>query len=153
MSMSNKVSPVTANEQKLLTFQHRYEHCYSQLGIRYPARRLARCMMANAGGWSARSLAYYTASSLSSVRRGLARMQANGDAAREANGWELTESAKLIIVLIHRECIEIASGRQAGFSDELLHRMTNRYKYLKIQKNAATIDFSSAGIIDLMPHG
>ena len=153
MSMSNKFSPVSADEQKVLTFQHRYEHCYSQLGIRCPARRLARCMMANTGGWSARSLAYYTASSLSSVRRGLSRMEANGDATREANGWELTEPARIIIVQIHRECIKIASGREAGFSEELLHCMTNRYKYLKIQKSAATIDFSSAGLIDLIPHG
>ena len=101
MPKPNKFSPVGEDEQKVLTFQHRYEHCYSQLGIRYATRRLARCMMANTGGWSARSLAYYTASSLSSVRRGLARMEAHGDATRGVNGWELTEQAKITIVQIH----------------------------------------------------
>lgn len=150
MITSNQFPPASAQEQEFLTFEHRYEHCYAQLGIPYATRRLARCLMANTGGWSARSLAYYTASSLSSVRRGLARMEANGDATREASGWELTGPVKVIIVQIHRECVEIASGRQAGFSEELLDCMKNRYNYLNIQDNAATIDFSSAGIIDVI---
>lgn len=77
-------------------------------------------------------------------------MEANGDATREVGGWELTETVKSIMVQIHRECVEIASGRQAGFSNALLDCMRNRYKYLKIQENAEIIDFSSAGLIDLL---
>lgn len=149
--MSNEFPPVSKDEQEFLTFQHRYEHCYAQLGIRDVTRRLARCMLANVGGWSARSLAYYTATSLTSVRRGLVRMEVNGDAIRGIDGWDLTEPAKIIMVQIHRECVEIASGRQAGFSNELLDCMKNRYNYMKIQNDAATVDFSSAGAIELIP--
>lgn len=143
--------PLTESECGVLRLRLRYDRATLALGVQPAARAVFWSLFFHDGdGWSGADLVRYTGRSRSAVFSALKRNLRAGYVEQKDGRYFISEMGRIALVRIHRETWRIATGRQVGFSPEVI-RMFRDFGEIKVRPEASTISFKDnlPEIIDL----